>query len=434
LFVVLGEPEKSCHISLKVQSGFPEISTTCGCPIRYKSCNFSQCSLTIANNMYTYIAKLSNFYLSNLNAEGADRAPDVPVVPPGIPVTPSDCLNTTCSALNTTAIPGLHWGLSDSAQRVEMIGYVYVMPTLCALCVVLNLLTIVVFTWGPFHSPIYAYLTALAVADTITGAVTLPVGMSRCSSCGVSYAEMVYEVFVFVPLSNMSEGASAWFVVVLAVERLIAVTSIKSDKSRRQAIGVIGAVVFCSVLLNLPYFFVITVHSSHYPMAQQTAFGASTAFDVFSWVRASLVQFAPLAVLIILNCLLLREVHRSSKRFKKLVRQGSARSRAEERLTWMLVGTVVLFIAGNIPVAFSYTILFGVVFGDSRSNDLYTIFRVITHLVAMTSYTLDFVVYCAVNRNFRQVLGRMLSCKALQRKVSDASPSSNKEYLTPTKY
>ncbi|ELT90439.1 hypothetical protein CAPTEDRAFT_197457 [Capitella teleta] len=390
--------------------------------------------------MYSYSSKLSSFYLYNLNAEGADRGSNyIPgLVPPGNPVTPVECLNTTCLPDNTTSVPSLSMGLSERALQVEKVGYVYVMPALCVVCVVLNLLTILVFHQGAFRTPIYAYLTALAAADTVTGAVTLPVGMSRCSSCGVSYTEMVYEVFVFVPVSNMSEGASAWFVVILAVERLLAVTSISVDKTsataKRRARFVVVAVFVASVLFNLPYFFVITIQRAPFPMAMQTKFGASLAFDVFSWIRATLVQFAPLVVLIILNCFLLREVYRSSKRYQKLVRQGDARNKAQQRLTWMLVGTVVLFIAGNIPVAFSYTILFGVVFGETRSNDLYAIFRVITHLVAIASYALDFVVYCGVNRHFRDALTRSMSCKGLQRKVSDVTPSSNKTNLTPTKY
>lgn len=391
--------------------------------------------------MFMFLSKLPSFYLVNLSSDGSNKGPDNPGVnPPVESASTADCLahnDTSCLPINTTSSPG--WTLSDTAMKAEMIGYTYIMPGFCFACVVLNLMTIYVLSRGQFRSPIYLYLSSLALADTITGAITLPIGMSRCGTCGsgISEAELIYEIYVFVPITNMSECASAWFITLLAFERLFTVTHLTMDKTSEKArtkAKVMAFSIFAgSIALNMPYFFVIEPVGS---LAIATNFGGSLGFEIFSWIRATLVQFAPLLILIVLNFILIYEVRKSSKRYQQLVMQSrsSARSRAQLRLTSMLIGTIVLFLIGNIPVALSYTIIFSVVFGSNHNTDLYAIWRVASHLLSILSYTLDFVIYCAVNHHFRETFRNAVSCQSIQRKVSDASPSTNKENLTPTKF
>ena len=162
-------------------------------------------------------------------------------------------------------------------------------------------------------------------------------------------------------------------------------------------------------------------------------------------------------------------------------------------MTAMLTGTIILFIAGHVPVAFAYVsifqvrwkavkfnkcqkllhthnreknyrcnvysstypvksfeeirficttlfwcwcvlqefqeprlLLFGIFFSSFQAvfgrstvpSDFYSSFRVVTHSVALLSYTLDFVVYCLSNRHFRNSI---ITTFIGKRKVSDTN-------------
>ena len=180
----------------------------------------------------------------------------------------------------------------------------------------------------------------------------------------------------------------------------------------------------------MPYFFAVVIDDER-PMMNwfdDTGLG----FAIFSWTRATLVQFLPLVILVVLNCFLLQQVRRSHKRYLRLsvMSPQSVREFAQLRLTAMLIGTVVLFIIGNVPVAMAYTVLFSAIFGSQSLNtSFYVQWRVITHLISIACYGLDFVVYCVANPYFRQACGSVLTCHRKKRRISDVSTSH--DYLSP---
>ena len=68
-------------------------------------------------------------------------------------------------------------------------------------------------------------------------------------------------------------------------------------------------VVIAALLLNAPFFFVMEIRYVDYEyVAYFVNFGANDGYDIFSWIRACLVQFLPLLVLIVCNIFLLVQV------------------------------------------------------------------------------------------------------------------------------
>ncbi len=63
---------------------------------------------------------------------------------------------------------------------MERIGYLYVVPIICGLGVLLNLFVIVVLCRRGFQGPSVVLLKGLAIADIVTTAVTLPFGFVYC--------------------------------------------------------------------------------------------------------------------------------------------------------------------------------------------------------------------------------------------------------------
>ena len=86
---------------------------------------------------------------------------------------------THAPATQPASTPVTYLVTSPWETTAEEIGYSYVMPLVAMSGVILNFLTIFVLTRRSFRSPVFTYLTALAVADVATSAFTLPIGAVR---------------------------------------------------------------------------------------------------------------------------------------------------------------------------------------------------------------------------------------------------------------
>ncbi len=312
-------------------------------------------------------------------------------------------------------------------NTAEKIGYEYIMTVICSLSIILNSLTILVLSRQPSKAPIFFFLACLALADVVTSVMTLPFGLvhkSQYAHTPLGYFQLVYQAYIYPPIANMSETASAWFTVLLGVERLLCV---QFDNSafricNRHACGAVIIVILCAVFVNIPSFFGLKISSDY--QVVYSDFGYSLNYMIYSWFRASLAQFIPLFILLYVNVILLCYIHRSRLRIHLAWSATTKRNAAQTRLTIMLTGTILLFICGNVPVAFAYMPIFTVVVGDIQDHaDLYVTYRVITHCLAMLSYALDFVAYCLSNQHFRQEFKHILSCS--RRKFSEMSSDNS---------
>lgn len=102
----------------------------------------------------------------------------------------------------------------EEAVHLEDIGYTIVLPTICAVGIVLNVLNITVLCRKPLNtSVIYTYLGMIAIADLITLTLVAPIGLARCSYCGTDGTiPHMYEMYIYMPLANSSATTSIWLV------------------------------------------------------------------------------------------------------------------------------------------------------------------------------------------------------------------------------
>ncbi|XP_064619193.1 probable G-protein coupled receptor B0563.6 [Lineus longissimus] len=306
---------------------------------------------------------------------------------------------------------------------VEMVGYVYVMPVICSVGVILNLFNLFVLTRKQFTGASYLLMSALAMADFCTLLFTAPIGMSRCGDCmldNAAYFRMFYEVYFYGTITNITECVSVWITLALSAERYIAMqyhALAKTKGTTQNAKIIIAIFVICSFWLNFPYFFIYYITDE--PKMVRTEFTYSLNYTIFSWIRATLVQFAPLFLLTILNGMLIHSVRMSDIRRRQMVFQNTRenkRIRAQAKLTIMLISVIFLFLIGNIPVAFAYQGIYGAI-NPNFTNQSYKTFRVATHCLSMLSYALNFVLYCSLNRHFLRTFIGIFHCKQAKRTV-----------------
>ena len=70
-----------------------------------------------------------------------------------------------------------------SVIDIERVGYHYVMPVVCSLGVLLNLMVIYVLSRKLYWAPSFIFLRGLALADFLTTSITFVYGVTYCFNC-----------------------------------------------------------------------------------------------------------------------------------------------------------------------------------------------------------------------------------------------------------
>ena len=273
----------------------------------------------------------------------------------------------------------------------------------------------------------YTYLTALAVADTVTLAISFPIGFSRCNHCYTpdtsGYLRRVYEVFIFLPFNNMTTTMSVWITTALAIERYVFVYHpIKAKRYckvmfARQSIFLIG---ISSVFLNISYFFTHEINDCNH--VTTSVFGESTANTAIAWIQALLVNFIPSILLTTVSIILLYGL--SSANLQQNVhcvhsyQEDIQFRKMQNKFTATLVAIIVLFLLGHVPIAFAFT---GIARNVFNSHVTYKRFRLAANLLQFVTFSSNFFVYCALDGRFMMALRKMY-CNRCSRLCSQKCP------------
>ena len=308
--------------------------------------------------------------------------------------------------------------VSTVGLNVDEIGFVYILPSICITGILLNILNLVVFFKRHLPGSSFTYLSALALADMVTLTLVAPIGLIRCQECQQhrDHVKSLYEIYVYLPIGNMAACTSVWITLAFTVERYIFVrlpVVARKICSPSRARGFVGGICICAVLLNLPFFFPYKVTEAN--AITHTYFGQSKGFTVYSWIRVSLAKLVPIVILAVMNTLLVLEIWKANKRRKRMVFQNdpdARRQRAQNKLTVMLICVSVMFLIAHLLEPFSHAQVYTSLFGECKLvTDEYKIFRLISNILEVSSYSLNFVVYSAFNAMFRRALLTLVPCK-----------------------
>jgi len=339
--------------------------------------------------------------------------------------------------------------LVPSSQMDIISGYVstavvlFTVVTNCIVCVVL-------LKPHMRSSPTNVILVALSITTTLTGVWPLPCNvyfyvLGRYADWVPAGWCFVYECLIDY-LPTIFHTASIWLTVLLAVQRYVSVCHSGSAASRRfrtvtNAARAIVGVMIAAVLSHAfrfaeRRFSAVVLPSILYSDGRNVSACIDQLvpfvhryqdvyFSVYYVFRVVFVNVVPCTVLVLLNAALVHTMRAAEARRKALLkfhRRSEFRRLAESNsTTLMLIVVVGVFLIVEFPMAVIFvTLIISNVFEldvfDQSSSSMATS---IVNLCILFSYLINFFIYCAMSRQFRETF-----CGLFVRRVTSPARSS----------
>ena len=136
-------------------------------------------------------------------------------------------------------------------------------------------------------------------------------------------------------------------------------------------------------------------------------------FNIYYWFRVVFIHLIPCSALVVLTALLVNAMRRAQDRRQLLLKQNrrsESRRLAESNwTTLMLVAVVSVFLVVELPLAVLLILMiirttFEIEIVEEGSLVVATLF---VNMVIVLSYPFNFVIYCAMSRQFRNTFQSM---------------------------
>ena len=352
----------------------------------------------------------------------------------------------------------------------------YISPLILLFGIVGNILSFIVLTRKSMrYLSTYNYLAVLSVADSLvllTGLLPRWLAMFFDEDLRDHSIAVCRTFYAFA--ATFSDYA-VWLLVAVTVDRYVAVVhslSASTYCARSRALRVIGALLLLMLSINSHFFFSSDVRMEEYKPhsdGRKCGLGQGTITDsVWPWADAVIYSFLPFIAISILNSLIIHHLS-TAKRQRQIMsatmrmngvayrsantteRQqsrassqvngsvsttgatvGSSTSAQESgtRLTAMLLTVTFAFLVTTLPTNFM-NIASAFLQGSSNVLDTYSLLYDIAELLMCSNHAMNFYLYCATGRRFRQQLCALLHCrrKNAARQTSSQSVRANAQTL-----
>ena len=315
------------------------------------------------------------------------------------------------------------------STAIEYIGYIYILPFICSLGVIFNILVLLVFARSNFQARIgpstLSYLRGLAVADGTACFVSLPIGFLRCldsSSAGQEYFWNWYDKFVFLPISNTFGISSVWITVAVSLERCIFVSSNKigvRSKTifRTQTARLALVLIYISAFaISFPMYFYYEGLSKENNTLVISSFGKSLNYEIYTWIRMFLARLIPIIVVITCNIILIKTTRKKNRKISMVNGLPSSiqnrRNQTQRKLTYMLLSISSMFVVCNVAEPFAHSGVYKVIFGIcSIYFEEYYLLGVFVNTFEFIAYASNFVSYMIFHQHFRHTLKLVITCR-----------------------
>ncbi|XP_005102840.1 uncharacterized protein LOC101854961 [Aplysia californica] len=294
-------------------------------------------------------------------------------------------------------------------EMAQIVTGLFIYPTVCFPGVLGNALTIFVLSRRNMHTSTNAFLSALAVADSIKLLNDILyffviVFMRTSPTLGnLSYGYLYpYAHFVF----NLSACVSSWLTVSVAVERYILVchpTRARELWSRKCAVLLCTCIYVIMTLLALPsalrYRTIRCVdretNVSRLDVELTELWRNKSFVTSYIWAQNLMRSIIPLLVLIVLNKCIISALRRT---------RANRRRNSRHRVTVMMIVVILAFLVCITPDAILST-----VFGEGYHEAGYLTkgIREITDSLLAINAAINFLIYCAFNQVFRKSFARI---------------------------
>ncbi|ELT96128.1 hypothetical protein CAPTEDRAFT_208770 [Capitella teleta] len=348
------------------------------------------------------------------------------------------------------------WGHATAANAIEKI----IIPAVCVFGILGNVLNLVVLTRKQLKSTMddmekssHLGLVALAVSDFIFCLLSITIHFIIPNKFIFTQKDSIVLFYYFVyyeAVNNIAMLASTWLTVVMALGRYIGICHPLHARGFINLNGTRAAIaIVCmgAVLANLPKFWHyypkispcsdlgqqiqalapaggVSCDCHYYSKARGDLYGDKTFVWIFRLVYFILSLILPLIILSVCNVCLIRALRQSYK-MQRQYRANAPRD-SGHRITPTLISLIILF---TILVTPSEVIAFFK--DDFPSYPLYMTMITSANLLLSINYSINFVLYCVINVQFRKTIKSIVSC-AVRGRVSSPEYTKANQCTTLT--
>lgn len=327
--------------------------------------------------------------------------------------------------------------IDDSVYvSVRYYSYQFVLPAICLIGALGNILNIYIFSRGRFCHALDQIersattgLVALAISDLLFCLVLFPYpflsGRHVTDGTQMGLVKLFYTVYK-VPVTNVLIMSSAWLTVEVAAERYIAVCHpFQSRYLIRVSRTIIGDVIIyvASILLNIPHFLQFEIHSI--PCGNQTKCYFTMISDLYmignferyyDGVWICIGAFLPLTLLSCCNIRLTLEIYRSHSR---LANDKGNQRHSNVKITTILMAIVLMYtilMTPSMVLNFIQKVVFNQVGGHRTQTAI-----VITNMLQALNFAGNFMLYCTISKPFRESIQGKLCKLSSSRNSTDTN-------------
>ncbi|CAH1791116.1 unnamed protein product [Owenia fusiformis] len=325
-------------------------------------------------------------------------------------------------------------------QVFNIANHLILIGLLCVLGIIGNIFSIVVLQHdrAAKGTSLNFLLQALAVCDSIflfmrIFLYPLPTIFTTTGYLKSYYSMFLKTITILLPMIYTAQGASIWLVVMVTIDRYLAVCrplDIGMQCTKGKARQVVIIVIVLDILFNLPRFFERVTYTITDPCTNVTIvtnkysdFAQNPVYIKLYRIGAYfiVIYLIPLLVLSIMNTRLIQEIKRTSKVHKDLANSvalmDTRKERHEKEITLTLIAVVTVFIITQTPdfireiivIIFPVDMLSTVV-NIQHGQFNWTIYYLgVCNLLLTVNSSVNFLIYCYFGRRFRRIF-RVIFC------------------------
>lgn len=295
--------------------------------------------------------------------------------------------------------------------------YLYAIPIICCAGIVGNICAFKVCVFTYFSKqPSTIYLASLSLSDTWF-LIALLVGWFGSLNEYLSHTGAWCLVAVYI--SYLTSFLSAWYIVLVSVDRYIVVChplhGPKLCTKKRSLIATLIVTIFGMLFYSHCFFTneVILIDSRRSCRWKQFHLGFIT---VFTYIDTTLTFILPFITVIILNMCVIIAIRRFSFRHINVYQKKyysppcNVLSKAQVRMTMMLVVVSTFFLILNLP---SHGIRFYILVNNLISDKNIPLFlaQQVCQIIYYVNFGINFLLYVGSSKAFRRYLNEPMRCR-----------------------
>ncbi|TMW52154.1 hypothetical protein DOY81_002789 [Sarcophaga bullata] len=310
-------------------------------------------------------------------------------------------------------------------EALREYSYGIILPIICALGIIGNVLNLIVLTRRNMRGTAYIYMRAYSTAALLAIVFAIPFGIrmlvhkdrGQWEEFGPAFYTAHLELF----LGNGCLGVGVMMLLILTIERYV---SVCHPGFTRPVMGPPGVIVFLTTLITFIIYLPSVFRGELIKCVLQTdgrfvyfrrdnnAFLRTIFYSIYKVMLEVIFKLIPTVLIAGLN-LRIMMVYRQTceKRRKMTSSRASYIKDAEERRLFLLLGSTSI---------------------------LFLVFRALANLLELTNYSITFYIYCLFSEDFRNTLMRTIKwpwiksqlCHQVDEVSAKQTPLNNFDKLT----